>query len=937
MAGDYPSHSGASPPLLVTKTHLPPPRQDLVARPDLQAKLVAGLTRPLTLVSAPAGFGKTTLLNSAVHALIGDYRIAWLALDEDDNDVLRFLQYLVAAVDVAAPGLSAAAAAVLRSAQAPATQQVLALLLNELNASPYNFVLVLDDYHVIDSPPIHQALAYAVDHLPANTHLVIATRSDPPIPLPRLRARGMVTEIRIADLRFNEHEADVFLRQIMQLSLSPEDLSLLETRTEGWVAGLQMAGISLQGRSDPGDFVKAFAGSNRYIVDYLMTEVVQRQPEFIQSYLLRTSILDRMRADLCDAVLADELPGVPEAGADNQAILEQLERGNLFTIALDDDRCWYRYHHLFADFLRSRLRRAQPAQVPGLHRRASAWFAAQGLAHEAVKHALATGDFSFAAETIERSALPMIYRSETPTVLGWLGNLPEFEIAGRPALCVYHAWALAFTQQAERRGLCEERLRQAEQLAQTPEHAAQRDWLAGHIVSVRAYQSRIVGINGGDPRPTIALSEEARRLLPPDDTALHGIAALNIAYARLALCDPGSADTALAETERLGLAGRNHFAAANAATSRARLAQQMGQLGRAERLYKEARATYAAFAGPDGRTLPIVGALDIGLGAIALERDRLAEAETLILRGLDLVQWTRGFDLPAYAHLARLREVQRDMAGALAAVKQLEAAWPDGALYIQALRGQMQMRNPAAAIASLTQAPWAREAEPLPLLREETPGLQPWGQAQHAAHLAWARSQTILGRPHLALAYVERQLALAQERGLGQRVIELCIVQALAYNALGENRRAMEAVRQALAVGEPEGYLRMYDQGPEFAGLLAEAAARGLAGGYAQRLLGLFGAEQGSTEAAQPPNSGGTSPALLILSTPEGESLVEPLSARELEVLRLIADGLANAQIAARLYIEIGTVKRHVNHIFGKLGVSSRTQAIARGRALKLL
>jgi LuxR family maltose regulon positive regulatory protein len=594
MAVDHPSNLGASPPLLVTKTHVPPPRQGLVTRPDLQAKLVAGLTRPLTLVSAPAGFGKTTLLNAWVHAAAGDHRIAWLALDEDDNDVPRFLQYLLAAVDVAAPGLAAAAAAALRSAQAPATQQVLALLLNELNASPYNFVFVLDDYHVIDNPPIHQALAYAVDHLPANTHLVIATRSDPPIPLPRLRARGMVTEIRIADLRFNGQEADTFLRQVMQLSLSPEDLRLLETRTEGWVAGLQMAGLSLQGRADPGAFVKAFAGSNRYIVDYLMTEVVQLQPEFIRNYLLRTAILDRMCAGLCDALLADAPPGVPEAGADSQAILEELEQRNLFTIALDDDRRWYRYHHLFADFLHSRLRRTQPAQVAGLHRKASAWFASQSLSHEAVKHALATGDSSFAAETIERLALPMIYKSETQTVLNWLGSLPEDEIVRRPALCVYHAWALAFTQQADQRGLCEERLRQAEQLAQAPEHAAQRDWLAGHIVSVRAYQSRIVGINGGDPRPTIALSEEARRLLPPDDIALHCVAALNIGYARLALCDPGGADTALAEAERLGLAGRNYFGAVGAATRRARLAQQMGQLGRAERLYKEARATYAA-------------------------------------------------------------------------------------------------------------------------------------------------------------------------------------------------------------------------------------------------------------------------------------------------------------------------------------------------------
>ena len=937
MAEDHPSGPNASSPLLVTKIHLPPLRQDLVARPGLQTKLVAGLTRPLTLISAPAGFGKTTLLNSAVHALTGDYRIAWLALDEDDNDVLRFLQYLLAAVDVAAPGLSAAAAAALRSIQPPPPQQVLVLLFNALSAAPSRLMIVLDDYHVIDNRAIHQALEYAVDHLPSNARLVIATRSDPPLPLPRLRGRGLVTEIRTADLQFSIDEADAFLGQVMRLRLAPEDLALLETRTEGWVAGLQMAGLSLQGRVDAERFVTAFAGSNRYIVDYLMTEVVGRQPEAIQRFLLHTSILDRMCADLCDAVLADTLPTPSENADDSISILERLEQGNVFTVPLDDDRYWYRYHHLFADFLLSRLRRSQPAELARLHRKASTWFADQGLGHEALKHALATDDFAFAAGTIERLALAMIYKSETQTVLHWLGSLPEAEIVRRPALCVYHAWALAFTQGSEQRGLCEERLRQAEQLAPAPEHAAQRDWLAGHIASVRAYQSRVVGINGGDPRPTIALSEEARRLLPPDDIALHGVAALNIGYARLALCDPGGAEAALVEAERLGLAGRNYFAAAGAATRRARLAQQMGQLGRAERLYKEARATYAGFAGPDGRILPIVGALDIGLGAIALERDRLTEAETLILRGLDLVQWTRGFELPGYAHLARLREVQGDMAGALAAVNQLEAAWPDGAVYIQALRGQMQIRNPAAAIASLTQAPWAREVEPLPPLREEAPGLQPWGQAQHGAHLAWARGQTILGRPHLALAYVERQLALALERGLGQRVIELCIVQALAYNALGENRRAIEAVRQALAVGEPEGYVRIYHQGPEFAGLLAEAAARGLAGGYAQRLLGLFGAEPGSTGAAQAPHSGGTSPALLILSTPEGESLLEPLSERELEVLRLIAEGLANAQIAARLYIEVGTVKRHVNHIFGKLGVSSRAQAIARGRALKLL
>jgi LuxR family transcriptional regulator, maltose regulon positive regulatory protein len=879
----------------------------------------AGLT--LVLIWLPANLAQADL----------NYFFARLA------SLVRSLN-LVAALNAAAPGLGATAATLLRSPQAPAPQPVLALLLNELNASPHSFVLVLDDYHVIDSPTINQALACAVDHLPANTHIVIATRADPPMPVPRLRARRMVSEIRAADLRFNEREADAFLRQVMQLSLSPEDLRLLETRTEGWVAGLQMAGLSLKGRSDPGDFVKAFAGSNRYIVDYLMTEVVQLQSESIQYFLLRTSILDRMCADLCDAVLADALPGLPEAGTDSQAILEELEQRNLFTIALDDDRSWYRYHHLFADFLRSRLRRTQPAQVTGLHRRASVWFASQGLSHEAVKHALATGDFSFAAEMIEGSALRMIYRSETPTVLGWLGNLPDNEIAGRPALCVYHAWALAFSQLAENRTLCEERLRQAEHMAHLPGYQAQRDWLAGHIASVRAYLLRFGTISGGDPRPIIMLSEQALDLLPPGEAALRCANALNIAYARLSLSDTSGAEAALSEAERLGQEGRNYFAAATAAANQARLVQLMGQLGRAEQLCRQARDTYTALAGPDRRNLPIIGVLDIGLGSILLERDRLSEAEALILPGLDLIQWTRGYELTGYATLARLRQLQGDEVGSVAALERLKEAWPEVAFYGQALRGLYLMRRAAAALPPLVALmPWGQDPEPSPRSTEAGPGLHPWGEAQHTAHLAWARMQIMLGRPAVALAYAERQVDLAQSHCLAQRVIELSIVQALAFHALGENRRALEAVHQALLTGEREGYVRIFDQGPEFERLLGEAAARGIVTGYARRLLTLFGVAEDLGSAARAMPDKVAPPDLLVFATPEGESLLEPLSERELEVMHLIAEGLTNAQIAARLYIEIGTVKRHVNHIFSKLGVANRAQAIARARALKLL
>ena len=401
-------------PILATKLYIPLPRPNVVLRPRLIERLNEGLHRKLTLISAPAGFGKTTLVSAWVAGC--ERPVAWLSLDEGDNDPTRFLTYLVAALQTIAPNIGEGVLGVLQSPQPPPTESILTALLNEITTLPDNFVLVLDDYHVIDAKPVDDALTFLLEHLPPQMHLVITTREDPQLPLARLRARGQLTELRAADLRFTPAEAAAFLNQVMGLNLSAEDIAALEDRTEGWIAGLQLAALSMQGREDVPGFIRAFAGDHRYIVDYLVEEVLQRQPERVRSFLLQTSILDRLNGPLCDAVTGQE---------EGNARLEALERGNFFVVPLDDKRHWYRYHHLFADVLSAHLLAEQPDQVATLHRRASAWYEQHGSAADAIRHALAAEDFERAADLVEL-AVPAMRRSrQEATVLGWLKALPD--------------------------------------------------------------------------------------------------------------------------------------------------------------------------------------------------------------------------------------------------------------------------------------------------------------------------------------------------------------------------------------------------------------------------------------------------------------------------------------------------------------------------------
>ncbi|MDQ5811408.1 MAG: helix-turn-helix transcriptional regulator, partial [Actinomycetota bacterium] len=449
-----------SAPILATKLYVPPPQPKVVPRPRLIERLSEGLHRRLTLISAPAGFGKTTLVSEWLAGC--EQPAAWLSLDEGDNDPKRFLAYLVAALQTIAPNIGEGVLGVLRSPQPPPAESILAALLNEITTIEEDFVLVLDDYHVIDAREVDDALAYLLEHLPPLMHLVIATREDPHLPLARLRARGQLSELRAADLRFTPSEAAEFLKGVMGLSLSAEDIAALETRTEGWIAGLQLAALSMRGREDVASFIRAFAGDNRYIVDYLVEEVLQRQPERIRSFLLQTSILDRLNGPLCDAVTGQE---------EGNARLEALERGNFFVVPLDDKRKWYRYHHLFADVLNAQLMAEQPDQVSTLHRRASEWYEQNGSAADAIRHALAAEDFERAADLVELAVPEMRRSRQEATLLGWLKALPDELFRCRPVLSVSYAGALLAGGEVE--GV-EDRLRDAERWLDTTADMSER-------------------------------------------------------------------------------------------------------------------------------------------------------------------------------------------------------------------------------------------------------------------------------------------------------------------------------------------------------------------------------------------------------------------------------------------------------------------------------
>jgi LuxR family maltose regulon positive regulatory protein len=951
-----PTLKHAAVPLLTTKLTIPPTRPELVPRPRLIERLNAGIRGKLTLISAPAGFGKTTLLSEWV-GLCGQ-PIAWVSLEQGDNDPVRFWAYCIAALQrtqarssgttktapseaetvEAQTAVGAAALAMLRSARPPSTEAILTTLINDVAAITDDFGLVLDDYHAIDAQSIHAGLAFLLDHLPPQMHVVIASRSDPPLPLARLRTRGQLTELRAADLLFTPDEAATFLNDVMGLGLSAGDVAALETRTEGWIAGLQVAALSMQGRRDVSGFIAAFTGSHRYVLDYLAEEVLQQQPESVQAFLLQTAILDRLSGPLCEAVMgidksanlqicksanqrADDLSICRLDNLSGQAMLEYLEDANLFVVPLDDERRWYRYHHLFADLLRSQLRRSQPDLIPTLHRRASAWYEQDGLIGAAVQHALAAGDVERAARLIEGNALAMMDHGELTTVVGWLDALPEAVVRSRPWLCISHAWALTYTGQLD--GV-EPRLQDAERaLAGTGvagETSARR--IAGHVAAMRAY----VAASEGEATQAIALGRQALEHLPERDTTARAFAAAVLGSGYRHSGDLAAAADAIAEVIATSRRAGDRHMAILAGCNLAATRMLQGQLHRAAATFREALEVADRLTGRGGHRLPFAGLPLTGLATVLRERNELEEAERLASEGVALSkQWGQAEVLMhGYAELAQVRHVRGDRDGAREAMEDAIriardlSTWTAASLRATQARLHL-MQGPLASAAR-----WAQESG---LDANDVPGFQ-----RAAEYLVLARVLIAQDRLDPALELLARLLQVVEAAGAMGYVIEALSLQALALHARGDAEQALEALARALSLAEPEDYVRTFvDAGEPMAELLCKAARRGVALDYAKRLLEASSADGSRFQVSGSGLGGVPAPAR------HETALVEPLSERELEVLRLVAAGLSNREIADELIVAVGTVKKHTHNVFGKLGVRSRTQAILRAKELNLI
>jgi LuxR family maltose regulon positive regulatory protein len=879
-------------PVLVTKLYVPPARPGAVARPRLVARLDAGLHRTLTLVAAPAGSGKTTLVGAWAAGC--GRPAAWLSLDAGDADPVRFLTYLVAALRTIAPTLGAGVLAVLQAPQPPPVEAILTALLNELATLPDHVVLVLDDYHAIDATPVDEALTFLLAHLPPRLHLVIVTREDPPLPLARLRARGQLTELRAADLRFTPAEAAVFLNEAMGLDLAAADVVALEERTEGWIAGLQLAALSLQGRDNAAGFIAAFTGTHRFVLDYLVEEVLERQTAGVQAFLLRTSLLDRLCGPLCDAVL-----GAP-AGS-GQATLASLERANLFLVPLDDERRWYRYHHLFADLLRQRLHQGADAsagegagEVPGLHRRASQWHEDHGLELEAFHHAVAADDVARAERLIEGAGVPLHFRGAGAPVLRWLAALPATALDARPSLRVTFASALFFV--AHQHTAVEPQLQAAEAALRGVAPDDRTRDLVGRIASLRA----TLAVIQHDADTILAQSRRALAYLHPDNLPVRTATTWTLGHAHQLLGDRAAAGRAYAEVIAAGRSGGASIYTMAATLNLGQVQEADTQLALAAESYRQA----LHLAGDPPR--PMACEAYLGLARIAYQRNDLAAAEVHGQRCVALTRQTAGVGTVAACGVlrARLRLARGDVPGAVGLLAEAEA-------FVR--RRNFAFRLPDVAAAQV-----------LTLLQQGDLAAAVRLAEAHDLPLSRARVHLARGDPSAALAALGPLRQQAEAKGWADERLAVLVVEAVAHHAHGATDTAVRLVGEALALAAPGGYIRLFlDEGAPMARLLSAAAARGMRPGHVDTLLAVFAAEEQQRGEPSPPAPAPTPPPLAAL-----------LSRREVEVLRLIAEGLSNRAIGDRLFLALDTVKGHNRRIFGKLQARNRAEAIARAREL---
>src|SRR5438270_1499461 len=771
-----------STPILATKLYIPRLRPNVVPRPRLIERLNEGLHRKLSLIAAPAGFGKTTLVSEWVASC--DRQVAWLSLDEGDNDPTRFLTYLVAALRTIAPTLGEGVLGALQSPQPSPPEAILTALLNDLTTISDHLVLVLDDYHVLDAKAVDHALTFLLEHLPPQMHLVIATREDPQLPLARLRARGHLTELRATDLRFTPSEAAEFLNQGMGLNLSAEDIAALERRTEGWIAGLQLAAISLQGQQDATGFITSFTGSHHFVLDYLLEEVLGQQDTRLQTFLLRTSILDRMTGSLCDAVLL-----IP-AGS-GQATLEYLEHVNLFLVPLDNERRWYRYHHLFAELLRQRLQQRSASSpgdevwdVTGLHSRASVWYEEHGLEIEAFHHAAAANELARAERLIEGGGMPLHFRGAGTPVLNWLESLPRTALDARPSLWVTYASTLLFGGQHT---AVEGKLRAAEAALQGTEPDDRTRDLVGRIASMRA----TLAVMQHDGETIITQSRRALEYLHPDNLPVRTATTWTLGYAYQLQGDRAAASQAYTEVISIGKSFGDSIYTIAATINLGQLQEADNQLSLATRTYR--RVLQLAGDPPQ----PIACEAYLGLARIYYQWNDLDTAQQHGQQCLQLTRQMESVDTFASyeVFLARLKLAQGDVSGAAAVLDEAEA-------FVR--RHSFVFRMPEVAAAQV-----------LILLHQ--------GNLAAAAHLAQTHDLPISQvRVHLAqgdtsaaLAVLEQLLQQAEAKGWADERLKVMVLQAVALQAHGEKDKAVHLLVDALALAAPGGFIRLFvDEGP---------------------------------------------------------------------------------------------------------------------------
>jgi len=887
-------------PLLASKLFVPPPASTVLDRPHLLARLSEGLRRSLTLVAAPPGWGKSTLLSSWA-AAANPPALAWVSLEDRDNDPARFWRYVIHALQQTQPGVGDTSLGLLLSHPPAATEGVPTLLANDLTKLRTQTALVLDDYHAIENAAIHVGLTFLVEHIPPRMHVFLATRADPPFPLARWRAKGALLEVRADDLRFTHAETERFLTQLLELPLTTDMVAALETRTEGWIAGLQLAALAMRGHGEPARFIEAFSGSHRFIADYLVEEVFLRQSGAVQDFLLRTSILDRVCGALCEAL--DDADDVHDA----QPLLEQLERANLFLIPLDGQRRWYRYHHLFADLLRARLQQERPQRVRILHRRASGWFERSGLVEEAIHHALQAQDFPRAADLLEPIADPLWMSGRMATLRGLLAHLPTDVLQSRPRLLIAHAGALFFLE-SRQIGAIQGTLHEAEaalNAARGTQSNLDLDNLSGRICALHASQASWQH----DTRRTIALAHQALDRLGSVDAVwrLLALTALGMGYALRG--DPTAAIAPLVEAARLSAGTSASYIGLGPQLWLGLVHVMSGKLRDAKSWFHEGLDQVIRQAGDNLTTANF----HIGLGVwVEYEWNELEFAEQHLLEGIRLAgrqQWPWVL-ADAYAALARIKLMRGESRAAEVLVEHMERhagevriPWPWMAPRLAASMVQAYLKFGQVERAT----DWAS--------RSDVSGPSDLEYSVEVQRIAAARLHLAQGLAARALNQLDQLLRNAEDHGRWGRVIEIQLLRALALEGLGSREDALEALGAALALAEPEGYVRRFvDEGPIMKGLLDHALQRGIAPTYVARLLRSFG------DAAEIPVGAGGS-----------------LSERERDVLRLLALGRSGPEIAEVLVVAPSTIKTHLKSIYAKLDVHSRHQAILRARELKLV